>query len=87
VARGYRPAQSLPSTGDTSLPHSQAPAARAFRIRLANRLTELRLGIDLGEITTRAAFEHALQRDGGLTLDDPRVRNACAVAGLSAWLR
>jgi hypothetical protein len=46
----------------------------------------LRLGIDLGEITTRAAFEHALQRDGGLTLDDPRVRNACAVAGLSAWL-
>jgi hypothetical protein len=68
------------------LPHTEAPAERAFRIRLANRLTELRLGIDLGEITSRASFEKALERGGGLTLDDPRVRNACAVAGLSAWL-
>jgi len=79
-------AHSLPSARDTNLPHSEAPAARAFRIRLANRLTELRLGIDLGEIRTRSAFENALERDGGLTIDDPRVRNACAVAGLSAWL-
>jgi hypothetical protein len=46
----------------------------------------LRLGIDLGEIRTRASFENALERDGGLTVDDPRVRNACAIAGLSAWL-
>jgi hypothetical protein len=68
------------------LHHSEAPVDRAFRIRLANRLTELRLGIDLGEIRTRAAFENALERDGGLTVDDSRVRNACAVAGLSAWL-
>jgi hypothetical protein len=77
---------SLPSARDTSLPHSEASAARAFRIRLASRLTELRLGIDLGEIKTRAAFECALERDGTLTIDDPRVRNACVVAGLSAWL-
>jgi hypothetical protein len=68
------------------LPPSEAPADRAFRIRLANRLTELRLGIDLGEIRTRASFENALERDGALAVADPRVRNACAVAGLGAWL-
>jgi hypothetical protein len=84
--RALGPAQSLSSARNTSLPHSEAPADRAFRIRVANRLTELRLGIDLGEIRTRAAFESALERGGGLSLDDPRVRNACAVAELSAWL-
>jgi len=70
----------------TSLPHNDAPADRAFRIRLATRLTELCLGIDLGEITSRAAFENALERDGGFTIEDQRVRNACTAAGLSAWL-
>jgi len=68
------------------LPDSEPPADHAFRIRLANRLTELRLGIDLGEITSRSAFERALERDGGFTIDDQRVRNACAAAGLSGWL-
>ena len=65
---------------------SDSPADHGFRIRLANRLTELRLKIDLGEISTRAAFENGLERDGGFSVDDPRVRNACAAAGLEAWL-
>jgi hypothetical protein len=68
------------------LPHNDAPVDRAFRVRLAARLTELRLGIDLGEITSRSAFESALERDGAFRIDDQRVRNACAAAGLSAWL-
>ena len=72
--------------GNTFLPDNDAPADRAFRIRLANRLTELRLGIDLGEITNRSAFERALERGGGFTIEDRRVRNACAAAGLSSWL-
>jgi hypothetical protein len=71
---------------DTNLPHNDAPADRDFRIRLASRLTELRLGIDLGEIRTCAAFEKALERDGGFTVADPRVRNACTAADLSTWL-
>jgi hypothetical protein len=68
------------------VPDGDAPADRTFRIRLANRLTELRLAIDLGEIRTRAAFKAALERDGTFTTDDPRVRKACGDAGLAAWL-
>jgi hypothetical protein len=68
------------------VPDGDAPADRTLRIRLANRLTELRLAIDLGEIRTRAAFKAALERDGTFTADDPRVRKACSDAGLKAWL-
>jgi hypothetical protein len=57
-----------------------------FRARLANRITELRLAIDLGEIRTAAAFKAALERDGLFVLDDPRVIEACRLAGLSARL-
>jgi hypothetical protein len=69
------------------VPDGDAPADRTFRIRLANRLTELRLAIDLGEIRTRAAFKAALERDGSFTAGDPRVLKACREAGLTAWLR
>lgn len=65
---------------------SDTPGDHAFQTRLADRLTELRLGIDLGEITSPAAFVSRLQRDGGFTADDPRVRAACALAGLTPWL-
>jgi hypothetical protein len=67
------------------LTDSEAPADRAFRMRLVDRLTALHLRIDLGEIRTAAAFEHELER-GGFSVDDPRVRNACTAAGLGAWL-
>lgn len=68
------------------MPDGDAPADHTFRIRLANRLTELRLAVDLGEITTRAAFRAMLERDGAFSADDPRVRQACASAGLGSWL-
>jgi hypothetical protein len=68
------------------VPDGDAPADRDFRIRLANRLTELRLAVDLGEITTPAAFRAMLERGGTFSADDPRVRTACASAGLSSWL-
>lgn len=68
------------------MPDKDKPADRAFRTRLATRLTELRLSIDLGEITTPAAFRAALERDGAFKGDDPRVRRACTAAGLDSWL-
>ena len=68
------------------MPDGDTPADRTFRIRLANRLTELRLAIDLGEIRTRAAFKAALERDGTFTADDPRVMQACSDASLAPWL-
>lgn len=71
---------------DAHVPDGDAPADRTFRIRLANRLTELRLAIDLGEIRTRAAFMAALERDGTFMADDPRVLKACSDARLAAWL-
>jgi hypothetical protein len=55
-------------------------------MRLADRLTVLRIRVDLGEIRTAAAFKRELERDGLFTLDDPRVRNACNTAGLTAWI-
>lgn len=64
----------------------EAPAERDFRRRLADRLTALRLRIDLGEIRTLAAFRSALEDEGGFEVDDPRVHRACAAAGLDAWL-
>ena len=57
-----------------------------FRARLANRITELRLAIDLGELRTAAAFKAALERDELFVVDDPRVIEACRRAGLSARL-
>jgi len=68
------------------VPDGDTPADRTFRIRLANRLTELRLAIDLGEIRTRAAFKAALERDGNFTAGDPRVMQACKDASLAPWL-
>jgi hypothetical protein len=68
------------------VPDGDAAADRAFRIRLANRLTELRLAVDLGEVQTRAAFRAMLERDGAFSADDPRVRDGCASAGLGSWL-
>jgi hypothetical protein len=62
------------------------PADPARRARLADLLTELRLGIDLGDIRTPAAFRAMLERDGTFTSDDPLVRSPCASAGLTAWL-
>ncbi|MGH7497750.1 MAG: hypothetical protein ACREL3_02745 [Gemmatimonadales bacterium] len=58
----------------------------AFRTRLTNRLTELRLAIDLGELRTLTAFRAALERDGLFRADDPRVLDACGRIGLSWWL-
>ena len=63
-----------------------SPIERARRARLADRLTELRLGIDLGEIRTPADFKALLEADGSFTSDDPWVRSACASAGLASWL-
>ncbi|HEU4474442.1 MAG TPA: hypothetical protein VFR72_06365 [Gemmatimonadales bacterium] len=56
------------------------------RARLADLLTELRLGIDLGEIRSPAAFRARLERDGTFAGDDPWVRRRCASAGLAWWL-
>lgn len=64
----------------------EAAAERAFQRRLADRLTVLKLRIDLGEIKTAAAFRHELERDGYFRLDDLRVRRACLAAGLEAWI-
>lgn len=64
----------------------EGPAKRDFRMRLADRLTVVRLRIDLGDIRTAVQFKRELERDGYFTLDDPRVRNACAAAGLAAWV-
>ena len=71
---------------DLHVAHSDVPADRNFRNRLASRLTELRLGIDAGEINSPAAFRAVLERDRIFAVDDPRVRSACAAAGLGAWL-
>ncbi len=57
-----------------------------FYLQMANRFTELRLAIDLGELRTAAAFRTALQRDGRFQTDDPRVVEACRKAGLGHWL-
>ena len=58
----------------------------AFQRALADRLTELRLQVDLGDIPTPAAFRAALERDGRFLIRDPRVREACTRAGLARWL-
>ncbi len=69
------------------MPQGDTPADRAYRRRLADRLTELRLAVDLGDIEGPAAFRTALERDGIFTIDDPRVKGAGLSAGLGPWLR
>jgi hypothetical protein len=54
--------------------------------KLQDRLTDLRLRVDLKEITTAAQFRAALEQDGDFTLADRRVRAACERAGLGAWI-
>ena len=62
------------------------PDPNAFARRLQDRLTDLRLQVDLRDVTTATAFRLALERDGAFSLDDPRVREACVQAGLGWWL-
>jgi hypothetical protein len=57
-----------------------------FTRALGDRLTDLRLQVDLGEITTPAAFRQALERDPKFHLADPRVRAACERAGFGRWI-
>jgi hypothetical protein len=68
------------------LPQGDTPADRAYRRRLTDRLTELRLAVDLGDIEGPAAFRTALERDGIFAIDDPRVEGASVSAGLGPWL-
>jgi hypothetical protein len=56
-----------------------------FSRALEDRLTDLRLRVDLREITTAAEFRDALERDRKFLLDDPRVRAACERAGFGHW--
>jgi len=79
-------AHNIQPVKDLHVSHQDGPADRDFRNRLASRLTELRLGIDAGEINSPAAFRAVLERDRIFAVDDPRVRSACAAAGLGAWL-
>lgn len=60
---------------------SKGPFARA----LQDRLTDLRLRADLGEIRTAAQFRAALEQGGRFKLSDPRVRSACVRAGFESW--
>jgi hypothetical protein len=58
----------------------------SFRRRLADRLADLRLRVDMGELLTPKAFRDALEQGGHFKADDPRVREACREAGLGGWL-
>jgi hypothetical protein len=58
----------------------------AFYRRLQDRLTQLRLQVDLGELSTSARFRALLEEGGEFALLDPRVRSACLAAGLGHWL-
>jgi hypothetical protein len=57
-----------------------------FTQALGDRLTDLRLQVDLGEITTAAGFRAALERDRRFHLTDARVRAACERAGFARWI-
>jgi hypothetical protein len=57
-----------------------------FAAKLRDRLADLRLRSDLGEIESPAAFREALEAGGTFLLADPRVREACRSAGLARWL-
>jgi hypothetical protein len=45
------------------------------------KLADLRLRIDMGEILTPRAFRAALEHGEHFKADDPRVREACLDAG------
>jgi hypothetical protein len=62
------------------------PPPGDFAGKLNDRLTDLRLRVDLGEITTAAAFRHALEAGNMFRLADPRVREACVSAGFGRWI-
>jgi hypothetical protein len=57
-----------------------------FEAKLHDRLADLRLQVDLGELATPAAFREALEAGGTFLITDPRVREACRKAGLARWL-
>jgi hypothetical protein len=62
-----------------------APGAM-FEAKLRDRLADLRLRLDLGELGSPAAFREALEAGGTFLVADPRVREACRTAGLARWL-
>jgi hypothetical protein len=57
----------------------------SFARKLEDRLTDLRLRADLGEIATVDDLRAALEQGGTFSLGDPRVRAACERAGFGAW--
>jgi hypothetical protein len=57
-----------------------------FEAKLRDRLADLRLRVDLGELKSPAAFREALEAGGTFLLADPRVRQACRSAGFARWL-
>jgi hypothetical protein len=65
--------------------NSQGPSGR-FARELMDRLADIRLRVDLGEISTASAFRAALEHGGRYALDDPRVRTACVKAGFGGWI-
>lgn len=65
---------------------SDSASGGVFAAKLRDRLTDLRLRVDLGEIAGPAAFREALGAGGTFRLEDPRVREACVRAGLAAWI-
>lgn len=56
-----------------------------FERGLNERLADLRMRVDLGEVPGRAAFRAALEHDGRFRLDDPRVWEAVMHTGLGPW--
>lgn len=68
------------------MPSDSGSEGTNFQIKLADRLADLRLQVDLGDLRTPAAFRAALERGGRFLVADPRVREACTRAGLARWL-
>ncbi|MGH7508935.1 MAG: hypothetical protein ACREMZ_05650 [Gemmatimonadales bacterium] len=68
------------------MPPSSQGQDEQFAATLASHLTNLRLRVDLGELRTPAAFRAALEHGGHFLATDPRVREACRLAGLGRWL-
>jgi hypothetical protein len=62
------------------------PPDASFEAKLRDRLADLRLRVDLGELGNAADFRKALEAGGTFRLADPRVREACRKAGLAGWL-
>jgi hypothetical protein len=56
-----------------------------FDRQLNERLADLRLRADLGELAGRVAFRAALEHDGRFRLVDPRVWDAVMRSGLGWW--